>query len=472
MNLEKFKGNLSIAAHAEKRKSSLSLSLVQKSKKLKIVPIVLILSCVFIGIFVLNHYTGYTSDDYRYHYYYEGFMPISDTPREIADPVDLITSQISHWRLWNGRIVAHTLVQIFMQFPKTIFNFFNSLAFVALGCIIYSIILKITNKKDWQPLELIGVFLGMWFVLPQFGLSVLWLSGSCNYLWCALFYMSLLLLYLHFETHKINLPTQIAICLLAFLAGGTNENSGAMIIFVTTLFSARYFYKHRKIELWKILVTLLGTIGWCLMMASPGSLDRGGSGLSLLAIAKNFYHTFIFAWQEFHTAIIILIILATIIIYCNRPDSKKVVKLLAIPILGFLAGIFCLSLSPEQPARTFFGPSILILVCLGICIMQFRNTAQSIWYHSGVIFLLIAFMNSYMMAAVAIHSTWVTYQTQINAINANRDKDIIVIKCIRSSGSKYDAFNGTATHTAGENDWLNRWAAAYYGVHRVRCENP
>ncbi|HFK2747296.1 TPA: DUF6056 family protein, partial [Enterococcus faecalis] len=93
---------------------------------------------LFVPIFLLNQKTGYTSDDYSYHFFYESYLP-SKYPKEINNFWDIIHSQYNHYRSWNGRYVAHTIVQFFMQYDKLLFNILNSLAFVALLFIINKI---------------------------------------------------------------------------------------------------------------------------------------------------------------------------------------------------------------------------------------------------------------------------------------------------------------------------------------------
>ncbi|MDK8541705.1 MAG: DUF6056 family protein, partial [Enterococcus faecalis] len=88
-----------------------------------------------VPIFLLNQKTGYTSDDYSYHFFYESYLP-SKYPKEINNFWDIIHSQYNHYHSWNGRYVAHTIVQFFMQYDKLLFNILNSLAFVALLFII------------------------------------------------------------------------------------------------------------------------------------------------------------------------------------------------------------------------------------------------------------------------------------------------------------------------------------------------
>ena len=146
---------------------------------------------VFVLNFVLNHLTHYTSDDYAYRYIFEPHLP-SANPEKIDGIFSIIKSQILHYQLWNGRFVAHSIVQFFMQYNKVIFNLFNSLIFILLGYIIYFIIKKVSNINN-KVETFFFIFTLLWLFTPEFGKSVLWLSGAGNYLWTSIIYSSFLL---------------------------------------------------------------------------------------------------------------------------------------------------------------------------------------------------------------------------------------------------------------------------------------
>lgn len=56
-------------------------------------PIVLIL--IFALIFLLNYFTLYTSDDFAYHFFYQGEFP-TEQLKNISNLSDLVQSQINH----------------------------------------------------------------------------------------------------------------------------------------------------------------------------------------------------------------------------------------------------------------------------------------------------------------------------------------------------------------------------------------
>ena len=128
---------------------------ILKKESVRKLEIFLIIAFVFCTIFVLNYYTQYTSDDYRYHYFFDSCMP-SDTTRLLNGIFDIPASMFNHYNIWGGRIFAHSIVQFFMLFDKNVFNIFNSLIYLLMGIVIYKHIFPVCKK--YSPFWLIYIF--------------------------------------------------------------------------------------------------------------------------------------------------------------------------------------------------------------------------------------------------------------------------------------------------------------------------
>ncbi|MCE2137575.1 transporter, partial [Streptococcus thermophilus] len=157
-----------------------------KEKNNKEIVYLLVCLVVVTLIYLLNHFTLYTSDDFVYRFIYKEPFP-SANEQPVRSLFDLITSQMNHWKVWNGRFTGHSIVQIFMQYNKEVFNVFNSSVFLSLGILIDSLSFEIVSNKHrkHQVLYLAIIFLILWWFLPEIGKTVLWISGSGNYLWTA-----------------------------------------------------------------------------------------------------------------------------------------------------------------------------------------------------------------------------------------------------------------------------------------------
>ena len=76
---------------------------------------------VFLTMTLLSFLTPMIADDYNYCFSFAD-------GRRISSVGAIIESMIAHRRAVNGRIVAHSLVQLFLMLPKAVFNVANGLA--------------------------------------------------------------------------------------------------------------------------------------------------------------------------------------------------------------------------------------------------------------------------------------------------------------------------------------------------------
>lgn len=95
---------------------------------------------------LLNLKTLYVADDYVYRFVYQ-----SPTPTDVIHPERINTfliphSMWNHYLLWNGRFVAHSIVQYFMQFnSKVPFDICSSLIYVLLILLMNKFSTKLSN---------------------------------------------------------------------------------------------------------------------------------------------------------------------------------------------------------------------------------------------------------------------------------------------------------------------------------------
>ncbi|MFK4947129.1 DUF6056 family protein [Lactococcus formosensis subsp. formosensis] len=152
---------------------------------LRTIATLVILWLTFIFILNLNHFTGYTGDDFLYHFIYTGAWP-SEHLSEYHNIGDYISAVYTHMTSIIFEILA-------MQLPKGIFNILNAGIYVLVGLLLNVVI---SGKKVLlKPLHLALTFLLMWFFIPGMGSTVLWVSGAANYLWATVIILLFLLPY-------------------------------------------------------------------------------------------------------------------------------------------------------------------------------------------------------------------------------------------------------------------------------------
>ena len=125
-----------------------------------------IISIISICFYRLHQITGYAGDDFLYHFIYHGEWPTKHISA-IHNVFEWIQSVINQTQMWNGRFIAQGLVQLFMQFPKEIFNIAYTIAFIAVGLLINLLVRR--RIRDVNPIYLLLTYCAMFYFLPDFG---------------------------------------------------------------------------------------------------------------------------------------------------------------------------------------------------------------------------------------------------------------------------------------------------------------
>ena len=440
----------------------------------KTISFFLILLLTFGMMYILNKNTHFTSDDFRYHFMYESFMP-TDNVERISSFSDIIKSMYNHYFMWGGRITAHTLVQFFLMFDKQFFNIINSIAFVGLATLIY--LHSNVSKKINIPL-LIGIILSLWFFLPQFGLTILWVSGAGNYLWCTLIILLFLLPYRkHLENEnyfKDSVLNFIIMIIIGFLAGWTNENTGGAMILLTMLFMAYYKFTNIRIPKWAFSGFFSGSISFGLLALAPGNNARKEYLVNkTVDIVKNIGNVFGTSFTlMFGLTILLLVVLAFFLITNNNIQLiNKSLTISFMYVLSALAGIVVLVVSPQIPARTWFGPIVFVIIAIGNIYSNISIDFKSLHIILAVALIgfTIKFAYSYNTAYKDIVKTYKSINTQISTINTEKENGNldIEIKNIPKVQSEYNAFRGSRYISDDKESWINKWMAKYYDVNSI-----
>lgn len=92
-----------------------------KSNRVNIskVSICFLVAVVGVCIYMLNYYTPLYADDYSYSFSF-------NTGYKIDSLIDIVQSQKIHYQTMNGRVVTHTLAQIFLWLGEERFDIINS----------------------------------------------------------------------------------------------------------------------------------------------------------------------------------------------------------------------------------------------------------------------------------------------------------------------------------------------------------
>ncbi len=454
-----------------------------------------VLVIVYVFFYLLNYISPMAfGDDYLYSFIWQGkpmYEPLSENAIRIASWHDLFISQWSHYFTWSGRTVNHTIAQFFLWMGKDIFNVFNAFISVLLIVEIYFAIHKGEINLNFKIKEIFMIFFALWTFTPSYVSVFCWLDGACNYLWTNTIILGFLIPYIHryFHANRIN-NHKYLLSLIMFLwgciAGWTNENSVCWIILCLSLFIFK-LRKNREIDTW-LYTGLLGlTMGYCLLMFSPGNTARlyaehGKSGwldATLLKANIEMMFAVFFMYQIFlwYFNLRSLITLKKIGIENESIGKEITLAKLACVVSFCMTGI--MFFSPFFPPRSAFAGTIFLIVASGILaniqvhykIGLIQDSAKKFLSYLAVIYFI-------MTSTVTLYHTQLINGQMLALIAEAKDagnkksQEILIVEPFRET-KKIEALM-SGFHIPGfelsdnENHWTNVAFSQYYGIKGIR----
>jgi hypothetical protein len=430
---------------------------------------------VIIGFFLFNVFTPSAIDDFAYRYNFangEGITSIAG----------ILESQRAHYFGQGGRSVAHFLAQIFLMFEnKIFFDIANTFVYFIFITLIHVHIRASFSFKTWLFLA-INIFL--WIFIPARGQNFLWLTGSCNYLWTTMIVLLFLLpfrLKLEHKDFKMNGILSVLFFLLAVIAGWTNENSGAAILFMLIVYFA--ILKMRKkndrqklvtgggaISLFEILGTIGFLAGYLILLLAPGNYVRLDSyeqnhAVFFVEMLERFIKISVFILQ--HTALPIGTCIL-IIWKLGSEGQKKNYGCIFFYGIGFLAGSYSLVMSPAHSGRAF----LIVIVFLSILFFALLYSAKielpSIILNNKaaiiLVLLLSFFFNSVLPASRNIMSVYLRMKQRSEYIYQKKSEGILDITVkspipVHDKHVSIDGLDDIGTSNAA--------MVKYYGIHSL-----
>ena len=423
---------------------------------------------VFGILLVLNFHADYTSDDFKYHFFFDTM----GTPHEGTHRMrvwEVFSSMMNHWKLCNGRIVAHGALQLALMLGKTGFKILNAFMFVLLGGLIY---LHAAYGKKKSPVLLVSIYAGLWFFLPQFGMTVIWASGAANYLWNTILILVVLLPYrvylMNQKRMENSLRNLILMGVLGALAGCSNENSGGALVLLGIMYIGMYYYYKMPIPKWAFSGMAGGILGIILLISAPGNY-RISSRTDLAGLVERGKHIAAVTKKELGIVIVLLLI-ALLVSYVLR-KSMGGMPFRKLPFLYVLAGaasIGVLVFSAMQPERTWFIGTVFFLIAAAYLyedLIWLSGTVSAVL----AVVMVLAFAYSFQMEYPKIDATYAQVREGVDRIEqaVERGEESVTIPMVVPSDSKYDAYNGTSYVKEPADDWMNAWMARYYGLKAI-----
>lgn len=212
---------------------------------------------------VMNVLTTFKEDDLA-------FSLVEGSWEPIRSLQDVLRSHAHQFMDANGR-TANLFASVFCGLlGKTVFNVCNTLVFCLLA---HLLSVLVTGRRSLLVLAMFLAMVGTCYPVP--GETMLWLDGSCNYMWAITF--SLLLTWYLMKSHDRELSWGRGLLLLmaAVLAGSFNEATSFGFFLGWCLY---YAFNRQRFDR-RALVTLTGyLLGIAVIVASPGAWERAVSG--------------------------------------------------------------------------------------------------------------------------------------------------------------------------------------------------
>ncbi len=316
----------------------------------KIVQIVWLVIAFFLLFFAL--YTKeYRSDDLIYSMKWQSDEPLSSLG-------DIFDFQVHHYFEWGGRTVAHTIAQLLFLIGKPFSSLFITIAYFLLAFMITKI------ATDKFSIYLYSIALGcLYYLNPAFEKTVLWYTGSANYMWTTLIMLVAIYPAVKIFKEKLLDVKDYLFLPLSFLAGWGNENTSPTLLLFLIFLLIVEIKKHKKVHIWLILSIVLWTLGCGLLILAPGNGVRSSEFSSgLMAIAYR-GHGQVNSWLNWLLPTNVILHITYVL------RKEKIGKISSLDIgtifcmLGFIS-IFVMVASPTYPVRATFGSFVFLLIAL------------------------------------------------------------------------------------------------------------
>lgn len=436
-----------------------SLTVISDTNKpKKILLWALAVLCCFSFLLLLNVLTPLISDDFAYLFIY-------GENTQIGSIGDIIHSQVNHYYLWGGRSIVHFIAQVLLLLPFYVTDVLNSLVYVIYAFLIYY---HIRGRGRNSISLFILINLAIWFMQPVFGDTILWITGSANYLWGTFLILSFLLPFRLYEGKESGLLGQILYSVLLFvfgiIAGWTNENTAGAMLLIVILFLLYYRSSDWKIPMWAICGFIGGAVGYAIMIFAPGNFERAGdSPMSLYLLAYRLFNCTLTFF--YYCGPLILVSFVVYVLY-NRfylGEKKKNFQLSLIYTVAAIAAVYAMLLAPTFPRRALFGVVTYLIIGTGILFynLDFRNNFLR-QIRLGIIILgCFSFMFTYYLAAKEIN----VYKSIVK----QREIKIEEAKVSGKAVCEFERYDGNI-YIHGEDPFSAELMTRYYGI-EIKLKN-
>ncbi len=434
-----------------------------------------------------NHFTPMHADDYDYSFsFYNG--------ERISSLKDVFYSQISHYQVQNGRIATLGLAQILLMFNATVIDIILSILFVILGLLILYHAYGFIWGNNY--LKLAMIYIALFVFTPSIGQSYLWTNSASIYLGGVVMILIYLIPYRmvlrNVELGRAprkgfvyNIALFMWMLIMGFIAGDTNENMSAGLLFAVLVYLIVFRINKIRIQPWMFGIgNLLGMIA---MYFAPGNQKRvsNAGGINIWGIPKRLVLvTALFLEKMWFLILILAVVIAVIVLFYRSKDIDIKGLLLSFPahgyvyLIGALASVYSMILLSFFPIKAWSFCVVFSVVAL----LSFANELKGLVENPknkkiigvAVITIMLVFCGIYTNAFFTVKSA-----------NYENDKRLAIIYEAIENGedtatipaiidyNKYTPYEISGELSWDSSEWPNKSIARYYGLKEIiRDDNP
>lgn len=431
--------------------------------------------------YAFNLLTPYMSDDYAY---------LCDV-RQANSILDLVKQQYGEYLSNSGRIIGQFNIRLFLMLGKPVFNVANSLMFTALVLLMYA---NIRRRKRYDLFALLLVITFLWTFYVEFGQTMLWICGACNYLWGSVIILSFITFYRYKLEHTETIRHPILLAAGCFLwglpAGWCNENTSGGGFLLLLLFGLNFWWNHRKAGTsdhskstgWFRATGLLGMCcGMFGMVMAPGIRNRSGVMSAdevytgLIGLLSRTYKVLMNLRELFLPVFLILTVVLVLLAVqkkcCGWTQLRESETILFLAAAAATAGV--IALIPTPANRAFFGAGVfLFIACIqGIIDLSDSEAAVKAAKYSLVSILCVCLFFTYLDGLVNLARIYREEKERVEIIKADKadpdgDGIVVVAKLREEFATTFSNLHASDL----ENDkeyWVNLFYEIYYDVGNI-----
>ena len=352
---------------------------------------------IFGLLWLLTYYTPTDiGDDIAYMFVF------GEEGHPIHSVIDCFVSQYNHYFVQHGRVPVMFLVQLFdAVLGKDLYNICNSIVF----CFTLYLLVKYTFHRQSVFFFFFSVFL-IFFFIPAFGDTHLWLTGSIDYMWASTFVLLFLFLFRRYSKEAPSLHL-LWICPFTLIVGMCHEAFSLSLSFgllVYLFIERKYLFNTAALPI--VIAFIIGTI---LLVFAPGTQRRLQleSGIDMMYFLKRIVagiYSLFFTLRIFWFFIILFI-------YTYRKKRQEAKEFMMQHILVFSAMIVSpaiLFVDARYGGRINYATEVLALIML----LHLINRFEPIKYKNFLSFacaLILLF--SYIPIASVAKDNFVNYRS-------------------------------------------------------------